>query len=88
MPPEGPALQPSGVTGASRRSHWWPRTRDGRRATIAFLLLFLLAQPPAVYLLANRIEPRILGMPFLYVYLLVLYCALIGTLLWARLRGV
>lgn len=53
-----------------------------------FLLLFLLAQPPLVFWLANRIEPVLLGMPFLFVYLLVDYFAMIGVLIWARLKGV
>ena len=73
---------------AGRRSHWWPRTRDGRIAVILFLVLFALAQPPFVHGFANRIEPRILSMPFLYVYLLVLYIALIAVLLWARRRRI
>lgn len=64
----------------------WPRTRDGRVATIAFLALLVLAEPPAVYLLANRITPRIAGAPFLYVYLLVIYAGMIAVLLWARSR--
>ncbi len=69
------------------RSHYIPRTRDGRIAVSAFLVLFAFTQPPLVYLLANRIEPRVAGLPFLYVYLLVLYVALIGVLVWARRRG-
>lgn len=71
----------------SRRSHFIPRTRDGRIAVIAFLGLFAFTQPPLVYWIGNRIEPRLAGLPFLYVYLLVLYVALIGVLLWARRRG-
>jgi hypothetical protein len=43
-----------------------------------------LAQPPLVYVIANRIEPTVLGVPFLYAYLLVIYCGLIGVLIWAR----
>jgi hypothetical protein len=69
------------------RSHWWPRTREGRIALITFVVLFLLVEPPAVYLLANRIEPRILGMPFLYAYLLLIYGALIAVLIRALRRG-
>lgn len=68
------------------RSHWWPRTRDGRIAVLVFLALLLLAEPPAVYVLANRIAPRIAGAPFLYVYLLVIYAGMIGVLLWAHAR--
>jgi len=52
----------------------------------AFIGLFAFTQPPLVFLLANRIEPTVLGVPFLYVYLLVLYFGLIGVLLWARGR--
>jgi hypothetical protein len=69
------------------RSHWWPRTREGRISLIVFLVLFLLAEPPAVFLIGNRIEPRILGMPFLYAYLLLIYSALIAVLIRALRRG-
>ncbi|MFQ5704478.1 MAG: hypothetical protein ACE5HT_10705 [Gemmatimonadales bacterium] len=70
------------------RSHFLPRSRPGWIAVIAFLLLFTLTQPPLVYLVANRIEPWLLGFPFLYAYLLVLYCALIGVLIWAQKQDV
>lgn len=69
------------------RSHFRPRTRSGWVATTLFVGLLLLAQPPLVYLVANRIEPWLLGMPFLYTYLLLIYAALIAVLLWARHRG-
>ncbi len=78
--------QPAGSY-RSYRSHLWPRSRASRSALVGFLALFALAEPPAVYLIANRIEPRILEMPFLYVYLLVLYLAMIGVLIWAAKRG-
>jgi hypothetical protein len=70
------------------RSHWIPRTRDGRIATVAFLLLFALAMPPVTHTVLNRVEPVVLGMPFLYALLLVVYVALIGVLIWALRRGV
>lgn len=53
----------------------------------AFLGLFAFTQPPLVFWLGNRIEPSVAGVPFLYVYLLVLYLALIAVLLWARRKG-
>jgi hypothetical protein len=71
----------------SYRSHFQPRTRTGRVAVALFIGLFLFAEPPLVFALANRIEPWLLGMPFLYVYLLAVYVALIGVLVWARRRG-
>ena len=46
-----------------------------------------LAQPPIVHGLADRIEPWLLGMPFLYVWLLAVYGAMIGVLVWAYRRG-
>lgn len=70
------------------RSHWWPRSRRGRAAVTLFVALFALSQPPLVYWFANHIEPRILGVPFLYAYLLVLYVLLIGVLIAARRKGV
>ena len=68
------------------RSHYRPRSRDGRIAVVAFLGLLALAQPPFVHNLANRIEPWILGVPFLYAYLLAIYVAMIGVLLWVQWR--
>jgi hypothetical protein len=56
-------------------------------AVVLFLGLFALVEPPLVYSLANRMEPWVLGVPFLYAYLLVVYLALIGVLIWARKRG-
>lgn len=68
-------------------SHYRPRTRAGWIALIAFLVLLAFTQPPLVYLLANRVRPWLLGLPFLYTYLLALYVALIGVLIWAYRRG-
>ncbi len=66
-----------------RRSHYLPRTRPGWIATIAFLVVMLLAQPPIVHVFMNRVEPRILGMPFLFAYLLAVYFLGIAVLIWA-----
>jgi hypothetical protein len=71
----------------SYRSHYRPRTRAGWIAVVLFLALLSLAEPPIVTSWANRIEPWIFGMPFLYSYLLIVYVALIGVLLWAQSRG-
>jgi hypothetical protein len=70
-----------------RRSHWIPRTRDGRIAVAKFLGLFLLAMPPATHTLLDRVQPTVLGVPFLFVALLAIYAALIGVLVWAYRRG-
>jgi len=67
-------------------SHLRPRTRDGWVAVLLFLGLFLLVEPPLLFLLANRTDPWILGVPFLYAYLFLVYAALIGVLLWALKR--
>jgi hypothetical protein len=72
----------------SRQSHFVPRTRDGRIATIAFLALFALAMPPVTHTVLNRIEPWVAGLPFLYASLLAVYTGLIVVLLWALRRGV
>ena len=66
------------------RSHYLPRTRGGWIAVLLFVGLFAFTQPPLVYLIANRIEPWLFGVPFLYAYLLIIYCALIAVLFWAR----
>jgi hypothetical protein len=70
------------------RSHYIPRTRDGRIATVVFLVLFALAMPPFTHTLWDRLYPTILGLPFFYAVLLFLYVALIGVLIWAERRGV
>lgn len=69
------------------RSHYLPRTRAGWVAVVAFCGLMLLAQPPVVHRLVNRIEPWVLGLPFLYAWLLGVYVAMIGVLLWVQRRG-
>lgn len=69
------------------RSHFLPRTPTGRRLVVLFLALFAFTQPPLVYVIGNRLEPWIGGMPFLYVYLLVLYCLLIAVLIRVQRRG-
>ena len=69
------------------RSHFLPRTRDGRIATVAFLALFALCMPPATHTLFNRVEPWILGVPFFHGALLAVYVCLIAVLIWALRRG-
>lgn len=53
----------------------------------AFLGLFAFTQPPLVFWIANRVEPSVAGVPFLYAYLFVFYLLLIAVLVWARRRG-
>ena len=81
-------MNSSGSTGPVPRSHYLPRTREGWVAVALFLLVFALVEPPIVHLLANRIEPWVMGVPFLYAYLLLAYLALIGVLIWAGRRGI
>lgn len=70
------------------RSHYLPRTPAGWVAIVSFAILMAMAQPPIVHTLANRIEPSLWGLPFLYVYLLVVYVLMIGVLIWAMRKGV
>ena len=72
----------------SYRNHFRPRTRDGLVAVVAFVGLFVFTHPPLVYWIANRIDPILVGVPFLYAYLLGLYCALIAVLIWTHRRRV
>jgi hypothetical protein len=51
-------------------------------------VLLLMAEPPAVFAFANRIEPRIAGLPFLYAYLAIIYAGMVGVLVWAMRRRV
>jgi hypothetical protein len=68
-------------------NHFVPRTPRGKAVLALFVLLFALAEPPTLYVFANRIEPWLFGLPFLYGYLLIVYTALIGLLIWAHRRG-
>ena len=70
------------------RSHLVPRTRDGWIATVAFLAVLALAMPPVTHRLLNRMEPVILGLPFLYAVLLADYFVLVGVLVWTYRRRV
>ncbi|MCY3920761.1 MAG: hypothetical protein OXG38_13310 [Chloroflexi bacterium] len=69
------------------RSHYLPRTRNGRIAAVAFIVAMALAQPPIVHGLVNRTEPWILGMPFIFAYLLAAYVVGIAVLIWAHRKG-
>ena len=55
---------------------------------MAFLVLFALCMPPVTHTVLNRTDPWILGTPFFYAALFVVYSALIGVLIWALRRGV
>ena len=55
---------------------------------MAFLLLFALCMPPVTHTVLNRMDPWMLGTPFLYAALFFVYVALIGVLVWALRRGV
>ena len=72
---------------APPRSHYLPRTRAGWVGVVSFLGLFAFVEPPLVFWLANRTEPWMLGFPFLYAYLLIIYVALIAVLLLALWKG-
>ena len=70
------------------RSHYIPRTRSGWIAAVLLLGCIALSQPPVVHVFANRIEPWILGMPFLFIYLLGVYVVTIAVLVWTMARKV
>ena len=68
-------------------SHLRPRTRTGRLVVRIFFVVLLLAQPPVLWLVANRVQPWILGLPFLYAWLLGVYVVLNGILIWGWRKG-
>ncbi len=68
------------------KSHFVPRSRTGKRVVLIILCLYLIIQWPILQL-ANRIEPFIFGIPFLYFYLLVIYLAIISVMIYACRRG-
>ncbi len=76
-----------GVPARPIRSHWVPRTATGRIVLAIFLALFALAQPPVVHGFADRVEPWILGMPFLYAWLLGCYLLLIAVMIAGCRKG-
>ena len=86
--PEDAATPPATMKEPQRRSRFLPRSRDGRIAAAAFGAVFLLAMPPVTHTLLNRIEPAVLGVPFMYLTLFVVYSVLIAVLIWAYRRGV
>ena len=69
------------------RSHFVPRTAEGRTALVAFVLLFLLSMPPVTHAVLDRPDTWIGGVPFLFATLFVVYSALIGVLAWAWRKG-
>ena len=67
-------------------SHYIPRTGRVRFLVVYFALLLALTQWPFLAW-ANRIEPLILGFPFLYAYLSIDYTLMLfGLLLLWRWR--
>jgi len=71
-----------------RRSHFAPRTPEGRTAIVAFVVLFLLSMPPVTHAVLDRPDTWVGGVPFLFAALFAVYTALIGVLLWALRKGV
>lgn len=67
------------------RSHLCPRTRAGRGVVLAYVLFLAFAEWPFLPL-ANRMDPTVLGFPFLFLYLTVIYAVKIGTLIYAARR--
>ena len=65
-------------------SHYRPRSRRGWLFIGCFAALFAFTQWPFLAW-ANRIEPLVFGLPFLYVYLSVIY-ALTLVALWLLWR--
>jgi hypothetical protein len=73
----------------SFKSHYVPRSTAGWVSLVAFLALMALAQPPIVFWVDTRFQGAwVLGLPFLYFYLGVIYFFLIGVLLWALRKRV
>ena len=70
-----------------RRSHFVPRTAEGRTAVVSFVVLFLLCMPPVTHAVLDRPDTWIGGVPFLFATLFLVYSALIGVLAWAWRKG-
>ena len=63
------------------KSHWIPRSREGKLALLYFVILYLLVEWPVLKLF-NSIDPVILGFPILLVWLSGVYLLLILGLLY------
>lgn len=63
-------------------SHFVPRTAQGRLIVVLYLLWLACAEWPLLPW-ANRIEPTVLGFPFVFAYLAAIYAAKMVTLLYA-----
>ncbi len=61
-------------------SHYRPRSARGRFFLVYFVVMFALTQWPFIAW-ANRIYPLVLGLPFFYAYLCIVYAAILGGLL-------
>jgi hypothetical protein len=66
------------------RSHYLPRTAKGKAVVILLFVILALGQPPIITTWANRIEPTVISLPFLYVYLFGIYVVLVVVLIVAR----
>jgi hypothetical protein len=75
------------MTQRQSKSHVLPRSREGRIVSGIYLLLFLCVMPPVTHRLLDRPDVWIGGLPFFFVSLFVLYCLLIGVVVWAFRRG-
>ena len=62
------------------RSHYRPRTWRGWFFLVYFVVTFALTQWPFIGW-ANRIDPLVFGLPFLYAYLCLVYVAILAGLL-------
>ncbi len=69
-------------------SHFWPRTREGRIAVGAFVVLFALCMPPFTHTVWDRPDAWIGGWPSFLVVLFLIYSALVGVLVWTLRKGV
>ena len=69
-------------------SHLVPRTREGKAATLLWVVLFLLCMPPVTHAVLDRPDVWVAGVPFFFVALLGVYSALIAVLIWVQRRGI
>ena len=71
------------------RNHYLPRTSTGKKVVLAFVLSIILSQPPVVFMIDEKFQGDwLLGFPFLYSYLTIIYFSQIGILIWALRRKV
>ncbi len=70
-----------------RRSHLIPRSPGTVILIIWFVICFAAIQWPG-WLIANRVEPYVLGLPFMFFWAILWWLLLIATIIYVAAKGI